>query len=124
MKNSYYRSEYSDKQWKALIDKATELGCQITYSKYGNIATIDSTDRESRIIATTGRGEQDRAIWAKRIHSMIQENADLRRWKLQPKKAHCCYSPVIYKSQRVAELERERVERMTGLEWIIVVIPE
>lgn len=33
MTKNYYRSEYSDKQWKALIDKATELGCQITYSK-------------------------------------------------------------------------------------------
>lgn len=48
MTKNYYRSEYSDKQWKALIDKATELGCQITYSKYGNIVTIDSTDRERR----------------------------------------------------------------------------
>ena len=37
MTKSYYKCEYSDKQWKALIDKATELGCQITYSKYGNI---------------------------------------------------------------------------------------
>lgn len=46
MTKNYYRSEYSDKQWKALIDKATELGCQITYSKYGNIVTIDSTDLE------------------------------------------------------------------------------
>lgn len=68
MTKNYYRSEYSDKQWKALIDKATELGCQITYSEYGNIVTIDSTDRESRIIATTGRGEQDRAVWAERIN--------------------------------------------------------
>lgn len=74
MTKNYYRSEYSDKQWKALIDKATELGCQITYSKYGNIVTIDSTDRESRIIATTGRDGQDRAVWAERIHSMIQES--------------------------------------------------
>lgn len=48
MAKNYYRSEYSDKQWKALIDKATELGCQITYSKYGSIVTIDSTDRERR----------------------------------------------------------------------------
>ena len=66
MTKNYYRSEYSDKQWKALIDKATELGCQITYSKYGNIVTIDSTDWESRIIATTGRGGQDRAVWAEK----------------------------------------------------------
>lgn len=36
MTKNYYRSDYSDKQWKALIDKATELGCQITYSKYGD----------------------------------------------------------------------------------------
>ena len=60
MTKNYYRSEYSDKRWKALIDKATELGCQITYSKYGNIVTIDSTDRESLIIAQTGRGGQSR----------------------------------------------------------------
>lgn len=66
MTKNYYRSEYSDKQWKALIDKATELGCQITYSKYGNIVTIDSTDRESSIIAQTGRGGQDRAVWAEK----------------------------------------------------------
>lgn len=78
MTKNYYRSEYSDKQWKALIDKATELGCQITYSKYSNIVTIDSTDRESSIIAQTGRGEQDRAVWAERIHDMIQESTDLR----------------------------------------------
>nr|DAT08121.1 MAG TPA: hypothetical protein [Caudoviricetes sp.] len=86
MTKNYYRSEYSDKQWKALIDKATELGCQITYSKYGNIVTIDSTDRESRIIATTRRGGQDRAVWAERIHGMIQESTDLRKWKVQPKR--------------------------------------
>lgn len=68
MTKNYYRSEYSDKQWKALIDKATELGCQITYSKYGNIVTIDSTDRESLIIAQTGRGGQDRVVLAERIN--------------------------------------------------------
>lgn len=73
MTKNYYRSEYSDKQWKALIDKATELGCQITYSKYGNIVTIDSTDRESQIIAHTRRGEQDRAYWAEHIHNTLQE---------------------------------------------------
>lgn len=86
MTKNYYRSEYSDKQWKALIDKATELGCQITYSKYGNIVTIDSTDRESLIIAQTGRGGQDRVVLAERIHGVIQESTDLRRWKVQPKR--------------------------------------
>ena len=118
MTKNYYRSEYSDKQWKALIDKTTELGCQITYSKYGNIVTIDSTDRESSIIAQTGRGEQDRAAWAERIHGMIQESTDLRRWKVQP---NC---PTICKSQKSAEYEQERLERITGFEWTITVIPE
>ena len=47
MKKIYYRSEYSDKQWKALVDKAAELGCQITYNKYGDRAEIDSTDRKT-----------------------------------------------------------------------------
>lgn len=83
MTKNYYRSEYSDKQWKALIDKATELGCQITYSKYGNIVTIDSTDRESLIIAQTGRGGQDRVVLAERIHSVIQESTE--RGKCSPR---------------------------------------
>ena len=51
MVKTYYRSEYSDKQWKALIDKATELGCQITYSKYGNIVTNRSS-REQEFCMT------------------------------------------------------------------------
>lgn len=109
MAKNYYRSEYSGKQWKALIDKATELGCQITYSKYGNIVTIDSTDRESRIIATTGRDGQDRAVWAERIHGMIQESTNLKVWKVQPKRYHKGYCPTICKSRRVAELEQERL---------------
>ena len=117
MTKNYYRSEYSDKQWKALIDKATELGCQITYSKYGNIVTIDSTDRESRIIATTGRDGQDRAVWAERIHGMIQESTNLKVWKVQPKRYHKGYCPTICKSRRVAKLEQERLERITGFEW-------
>lgn len=124
MTKNYYRSEYSDKQWKALIDKATELGCQITYSKYGNIVTIDSTDRESLIIATTGRDGQDRAVWAEIIHGMIQESTDLRTWKVQPKRYHKGYCPTICKSRRVAEFEQERLERITGFELAIKVMME
>ena len=103
MTKNYYRSEYSGKQWKALIDKATELGCQITYSKYGNIVTIDSTDRESRIIATTGRDGQDRAVWAERIHGMIQESMNtLGFTKLQQYIDYLdgCYSHVTNRSSR------------------------
>lgn len=124
MTKNYYRSEYSDKRWKALIDKATELGCQITYSKYGNIVTIDSTDRESLIIAQTGRGGQDRVVLAERIHGMIQESTDFRTWKAQPKRYRKGYCPTICKSQKSAEHEQERLERMTGFEWTITVIPE
>lgn len=124
MTKNYYRSEYSDKQWKALIDKATELSCQITYSKYGNIVTIDSTDRESSIIAQTGRGGQDRVVWAEIIHGMIQESTDLRTWKVQPKRYYRSYCPIICRSQKSAEHEQERLERMTGFEWTITVIPE
>lgn len=124
MTKNYYRSEYSDKQWKALIDKAMELGCQITYSKYGNIVTIDSTDLESRIIATTRRGGQDRAVWAERIHGMIQESVGLRKWKVQPKRYHRGYCPTIFNDQRAAEHEQERLERITGFEWTTILISE
>lgn len=104
MTKNYYRSEYSDKQWKALIDKATELGCQITYSKYGNIVTIDSTDRESRIIATTGRDGQDRA--GPREYTATGEH---KVWKVQPERYHKGYCPTICKSRRVAEFEQDRL---------------
>lgn len=76
MYTNYYVSEYSQTQWRALIDKATELGCQITYSKYGTHAVIDSTNREDQILASTGRGEQDRHVWAEQIHKMIYEAAE------------------------------------------------
>ena len=53
MVKTYYRNEYTEKQWKALIDKAAELGCQITYGRYGDRAEIDSTDRENGGYYTT-----------------------------------------------------------------------
>ena len=124
MTKDYYKSEYSEKQWKVLIDKAEELGCHVTYSKYGNIATIDSTDKESAIIAQTGRGEQDRFAWAEHIHNTLHKSTDLRKWKVQPKRYHKGYCPTICMSQSSAEHEKERLERITGFEWIITVIPE
>ena len=69
MTKNYYRSEYSDKQWKALIDKATELGCQITYSEYGNIVTIDSTDQESR--------NAEHCLWAHDEQKQIDKMREL-----------------------------------------------
>lgn len=124
MVKTYYKNEYTEKQWQALIDEAERIGCKVTYGRYGDRAEIDSTDRESQIIAQTGRGEQDRAIWAEHIHKMLQESTDLRTWKVQPKRYRKGYCPTICKSQRSAEHEQERLERMTGFEWIIIVIPE
>lgn len=120
MTKNYYRSEYTEKQWIALIDKATELGCQITYSKYGNIVTIDSTERENMLV----RHEGDRQFWAEHTHSVLQESTDLRRWVIQPKIYRRGYCPTICKSQKSAEHEQERLERATGFEWTIIVIPE
>ena len=89
MQKTYYRNEYTEKQWKALIDKATELGCHVTYSKYGTRAEIDSTERENGVLQSTGKSIDDcaaRSFWAEHIHQMLQESTDLRRWKVQPKK--------------------------------------
>ena len=100
MVKTYYRSEYSDKQWKALIDKAAELGCQVTYSRYGDRVEIDSTDRENAVLQSTNKSVDDcaaRSFWAEHIHQMLQE---------------------------AAEHEQECLERTTGFEWIITVIPE
>lgn len=53
-----------------------------------------------------------------------QESTDLRTWKVQPKRYRKGYCPTICKSQKSAEHEQERLERMTGFEWTITVIPE
>lgn len=127
MKKTYYRSEYSDKQWKALIDKATELDCQVTYSKYGNHAEIDSTDKENAILQHSSKSVDDcaaRSFWAEFIHRELQESTDLRRWKVQPKRYRKGYCPTICKSQKSAEEQQEFLERTTGFEWTITVIPE
>lgn len=127
MVKTYYRNEYTEKQWKALIDKATELGCQVTYSRYGDRAEIDSTDRENAVLQSTDKSVDDcaiRSFWAKHIHQMLQESTDLRTWKVQPKRYRKGYCPTICKSQKSAEHEQERLERTTGFEWTITVIPE
>ena len=85
MVKTYYRNEYTEKQWKALIDKAAELGCQVTYGRYGDRAEIDSTDRENAVLKSTGKSVDDcaaRSFWAEHIHQMLQESTDLRRWKV------------------------------------------
>ena len=127
MIKTYYRSEYSDKQWKALIDKAAELGCQVTYGRYGDRAEIDSTGRENAVLRSTGKSVDDctaRSVWAEHIHQVLQESTDLRTWKVQPKRYHRGYCASICKSQKSAEHVQERLERITGFEWTITVIPE
>lgn len=125
MFKTYYRNEYTEKQWRALIDKATELGCQITYGRYGACAMIDSTTQEDNLCKdfpeAIGTARQK---WAEIIHGMIQESTDLRTWKVQPKRYRRGYCPIICKSQKSAEEQRECLERTTGFEWKIIVIPE
>lgn len=127
MIKTYYRNEYTEKQWKALIDKAAELGCQVTYGRYGDRAEIDSTNLENAVLQSNGYSTDDcvaRNFWAEHIHQMLQESTDLRRWKVQPKRYRRGYCPTICKSQKSAEYEQERLERTTGFEWTITVIPE
>ena len=125
MIKTYYRNEYTEKQWKALIDKATELGCQVTYGRYGDRAEISSTDRENAVLVNTGAGEERRSFWAEHIHNMLQESTStICCRKVQPKRYRKGYCLTICKSQKAAEHEHERFERMTGFEWIITVIPE
>lgn len=75
MTHNYYRNEYTAEQWAALIDKAHELGCAVNWSKYGNIAEIDSTAKESAMMQTAGT----RQYWADVIHGFI-EDAARKRW--------------------------------------------
>lgn len=125
MVKTYYRNEYTEKQWKALIDKATEICCRVTYGKYGDSAEIDSTDLENSLILNLPNSIGSvRQKWAEHIHNMLQKSTDLRTWKVQPKRYHKGYCPTIFKSHEAAEHEHERLERITGFEWTIAVIPE
>ena len=74
---NYYKKEYSEKQWKALIDEAINLGCSVRYSIYGNIAEIDSTELEDRLVAGNNAIGLARLEWAQHIHSMLLLAADL-----------------------------------------------
>ena len=75
MTKTYYMNEYTRAQWRALIDKAAELNLPVTYSKYGDMATIDSTALETALMShprTIGTLRQE---WAESIHGMIQDAA-------------------------------------------------
>ena len=68
MTNRYYRNEYTENQWKILVDNATTLGCTIVYNKYANIANIDSTEIETMLCKGN---EKARIFWADHIHNYI-----------------------------------------------------
>ena len=72
MKKNFYRHEYSNEGWKALVDEAEELGCEMAYNKYGSILTIDSTKFEDRLI--NGR-ENYRLTWAEAIYDRLEGEA-------------------------------------------------
>ena len=74
MKQNFYKNEYAPTRWKNVIDEALKLGCRIEYSIYGNICTIDSTERENRILKDTHKSLSDsasRMFWAERIFERI-----------------------------------------------------
>lgn len=125
MEKTYYRSEYTEKQWKALIDKATELGCHVAYDRYGGYVKINSTMLENNLCKTYPKAISTvRHEWAERIHEVLQESAGIRKWKVQPKVYRLGYCPTICKTQKSAREQQERLERITGFEWTITVISE
>lgn len=123
MKQMYYRDEYTEKEWHALIDEAAKLGCAVTYGKYGDRAEIDSTSVEDRLLGTAKEIDSaTRLEWAEHIHDRIQKAADLRKWVVQPsRRYHGRGFKSVCQSQRSAEYERERLERTTGFAWKIIV---
>lgn len=122
MTKNYYRSEYSDRQWKALIDKAEEYRCEVTYSKYGNIAMIDSTPWEDIMLETLGGW--DRQYFAENVHKKIQAATDFRKWKVQPERYHRGYCPTVCSSRTDAEIQQDYLTGKTGFKWIIKEIEE
>ena len=118
MTKTYYKNEYTEKQWRALIDEAYLLGCAVTYNRYGTCAEIDSTSLEDLLLA---KSYGTRADWAEHIHNRLQKSTDFRVWRVEPKRRRKGYSPVIFKSQGAAEYEHWRLQRETGFEWKIVV---
>lgn len=125
MKQTYYRDEYTEKEWHALIDEAEKLGCAVTYGKYGDRAEIDSTAVEDRALGTAAESDgATRLEWAEHIHGRLQKAADLRKWVVIPSRRHKGISKSVCNSQRAACYERARLERTTGFTWKIIVTQE
>lgn len=78
MTKNYYKNEYSVNQWRNLIDTAVKLGVVVTYSIYGNIATLDSTETEDDMMISAAKrgGNASREFLADTIHDIIQRAAE------------------------------------------------
>ena len=72
MKKNFYKNEYSNEGWRALVDRAESLGCEMTYSKYGTFLTVDSTKLEDRLI---NGNEANRLPWAETIYDRLESEA-------------------------------------------------
>lgn len=119
MQKTYYRNEYSEKEWIALVDEAIKLGCKIEYNKYGDRLTIDSTEKEDALIK---QDEGKRVFWAEVIHNMIQEASNVSFWVVRPKyKRHFAeYGEKRYKSGEIAKNEALYMEYKTGVNFVCV----
>ena len=112
MIKNYYRNEYTAESWAGLIDKAHELGCVVTYSKYGNIAEIDSTAKESALIKAS-QGATSREMWANAIHDAIADGANVWKWCVMDSAGECV---VWYKDEaRAKESAREYAKHTGGV---------
>lgn len=77
MVKTYWKSEYSWKQWVRLIDEASKLGCKIQYSIYGNTCLIDSTETETKLLKFVNEMDDfsNRRKWAEHLHERIRKAA-------------------------------------------------
>ena len=127
MKTTYYRNEYTEKQWRSLIDEAEKLGCEVVYGRYGDRAEIDSTKIENSLLRRTEKSINDcaaRSFWAEHIHGMLQKSTDFTMWKVQPKRYRKGYCATKFKCKEAADHERERLERETSFDWVVIAIDE
>ena len=79
MTKTYYKKEYTEQEWRILIDRALWYGCVVTYSTYGDAAVIDSTERENAIINSIPEHKKVnsnicalREMWAEHIHHFVE----------------------------------------------------
>ena len=108
MKQMYYRDEYTETQWRALIGEAAVQGFVVTYGKYGDRAEIYVPAAEDGLLGEIIRGQLHKA-------------ANVREWVVKPKKPIQGQPVAVFYNHRAAEAEAERLERETGFEWFVTI---